>query len=93
MTFDDLNLNTPLLSALNNLGYTNPTTIQRKVFSVVMSGRDVCGIAQTGTGKTFSRAVSADGSRLNRNTESDQDFLTLIDDSPVHRYSFRQKKV
>ena len=53
MTFDDLNLNTPLLSALDNLGYTNPTTIQRKVFSVVMSGRDVCGIAQTGTGKTF----------------------------------------
>ena len=53
MTFDDLNLNTPLLSALDDLGYTNPTTIQRKVFSAVMSGADVCGIAQTGTGKTF----------------------------------------
>ena len=53
MTFDDLNLNTPLLSALDDLGYTNPTTIQRKVFSIVMSGSDVCGIAQTGTGKTF----------------------------------------
>ncbi len=53
MTFDDLNLNTPLLSALDDLGYTHPTTIQHKVFSVVMSGRDVCGIAQTGTGKTF----------------------------------------
>lgn len=53
MTFDDLNLNTPLLSALDDLGYTNPTTIQHKVFPIVMSGRDVCGIAQTGTGKTF----------------------------------------
>lgn len=53
MTFDDLNLNTPLLSALDELGYTNPTTIQHRVFPVVMSGRDVCGIAQTGTGKTF----------------------------------------
>jgi ATP-dependent RNA helicase RhlE len=53
MTFNDLNLNTPLLSALDDLGYTHPTTIQQKVFSVVMSGRDVCGIAQTGTGKTF----------------------------------------
>jgi ATP-dependent RNA helicase RhlE len=53
MTFSELNLSTPLLSALNDLGYTNPTTIQQKVFSVVMSGRDVCGIAQTGTGKTF----------------------------------------
>lgn len=53
MTFDDLNLNTPLLTALDELGYTTPTTIQHKVFPVAMSGRDVCGIAQTGTGKTF----------------------------------------
>jgi ATP-dependent RNA helicase RhlE len=53
MTFDDLNLNTPILSALDDLGYTTPTTIQYRVFPVVMSGRDVCGIAQTGTGKTF----------------------------------------
>ncbi len=53
MTFDDLNLNTPLLTALDDLGYTNPTTIQHRVFPIVMSGRDVCGIAQTGTGKTF----------------------------------------
>src|ERR1700757_4861778 len=53
MTFDELNLNTPLLSALDDLGYRNPTTIQRKAFSVIMAGVDVCGIAQTGTGKTF----------------------------------------
>ncbi len=53
MTFEDLNLNNALLSALNDAGYTNPTTIQHKVYPVVMSGRDVCGIAQTGTGKTF----------------------------------------
>lgn len=53
MTFDDLNLNTPLRTALDEMGYTIPTTIQQKVFPVVMSGRDVCGIAQTGTGKTF----------------------------------------
>jgi ATP-dependent RNA helicase RhlE len=53
MTFSDLNLNTPLLNALDDLGYTKPTTIQHKIFSVIMSGRDVCGIAQTGTGKTF----------------------------------------
>ncbi|MEP6700771.1 MAG: DEAD/DEAH box helicase [Bacteroidota bacterium] len=53
MTFDDLNLNTPLLTALKELGYKNPTPIQQRVFSIVMSGRDVCGIAQTGTGKTL----------------------------------------
>ncbi|HQW92531.1 MAG TPA: DEAD/DEAH box helicase [Ferruginibacter sp.] len=53
MTFHDLNLNGPLLNALDEQGYTNPTTIQYRVFPIVMSGRDVCGIAQTGTGKTF----------------------------------------
>ena len=53
MTFDQLNLNASLLKALNDLGYTHPTTIQHKAFSVIMSGKDVCGIAQTGTGKTF----------------------------------------
>jgi len=53
MQFADLNLNKPLLNALDELGYQKPTTIQEKVFSVVMSGADVCGIAQTGTGKTI----------------------------------------
>lgn len=52
-TFDDLNLNNPLRNALHDLGLSTPTPIQEKVFSVVMSGRDVVGIAQTGTGKTF----------------------------------------
>ena len=54
MTFDDLNLNKPLLNALADLNYTHPTTIQHKSFSVIMSGRDIVGIAQTGTGKTLS---------------------------------------
>jgi ATP-dependent RNA helicase RhlE len=53
MTFSDLNINKYLLNALQDEGYTTPTTIQEKVFSVVMSGADVCGIAQTGTGKTL----------------------------------------
>lgn len=51
--FSELNLSTPLLNALSDLGYTHATTIQGRAFSVVMSGRDVVGIAQTGTGKTF----------------------------------------
>ncbi len=53
MTFRDLNLNKPLWTALDEAGYTKPTTIQSKAFSVIMSGRDVQGIAQTGTGKTI----------------------------------------
>ncbi|HQW82858.1 MAG TPA: DEAD/DEAH box helicase [Ferruginibacter sp.] len=53
MLFSDLNLNKPILKALDELGLVTATTIQHRVFSAVMSGRDVCGIAQTGTGKTF----------------------------------------
>jgi len=53
MSFETLNLNNPLRNALAELGVQNPTNIQEKVFPVVMSGVDVVGIAQTGTGKTF----------------------------------------
>ena len=53
MKFDELNLNRPLLNALEEMGYVHPTTIQHKGFPVIMSGRDVVGIAQTGTGKTM----------------------------------------
>ena len=53
MTFQELNLNTPLLNALIDLGFENPTPVQEKVYPLVLSGRDVVGIAQTGTGKTF----------------------------------------
>ncbi len=53
MQFTDFNLTTPLLNALSDLGITTPTTIQQNAFSVIMSGRDVVGIAQTGTGKTI----------------------------------------
>lgn len=53
MDFRDLNLNTPLYNALDDLGFTTPTPIQAESFSVVASGKDVVGIAQTGTGKTF----------------------------------------
>ncbi len=53
MQFTELNINTPLLNALEDKEYTIPTTIQAKAFSVVMSGADMVGIAQTGTGKTL----------------------------------------
>jgi ATP-dependent RNA helicase RhlE len=53
MTFEELNINSPLLNALNDLGFTEPTPIQAKAYPTIMSGRDVVGIAQTGTGKTF----------------------------------------
>lgn len=53
MNFSSLNLNTPLTNALEDLGYETATPIQHQSFSVIMSGKDVVGIAQTGTGKTL----------------------------------------
>jgi len=53
MTFSDLNLNRFLLDALTEMGFETPTPIQEKAFSVIMSSRDMVGIAQTGTGKTY----------------------------------------
>lgn len=53
MTFQEFNIHKPLLNALNDLGYTEATPIQEKAFSPIMSGKDVLGIAQTGTGKTL----------------------------------------
>ena len=53
MTFNDLNLNSSLIKALDELGLTQPTPIQANAFSVAMSGKDMVGIAQTGTGKTL----------------------------------------
>lgn len=53
MTFRDLNLKKQLWSALDDLGYDVPTTIQAASFNVMMSGKDTIGIAQTGTGKTL----------------------------------------
>lgn len=52
-TFEDLNLSKQLYNAIEDLGFVHPTPIQEQAFSVVRSGKDVVGIAQTGTGKTF----------------------------------------
>ena len=50
--FSDLGLSRPLLDALAAKNYSTPTPIQRDAIPVVLSGRDLLGIAQTGTGKT-----------------------------------------
>jgi superfamily II DNA/RNA helicase len=52
MSFADLGLSDELLKAVNDSGYTEPTPIQRQAVPSVLMGRDLIGIAQTGTGKT-----------------------------------------
>jgi ATP-dependent RNA helicase RhlE len=57
LTFNDFNLNTPLLNALSDMAITHPTTIQKKAIPAVMSGTDLVGVAQTGTGKTLAYLI------------------------------------
>jgi ATP-dependent RNA helicase RhlE len=52
-SFKDLNIAKPLLNALEDLGFTEPTPIQESAFPVVLSGKNVVGVSQTGTGKTL----------------------------------------
>lgn len=52
MTFKDLKLSQPILKALEAQGYTTPTPIQQQAIPLVLEGRDLLGVAQTGTGKT-----------------------------------------
>ena len=54
MTFEELGLSPKLLTAINAAGYTEPTPIQAGAIPLALTGRDVLGIAQTGTGKTAS---------------------------------------
>ena len=52
MSFDTLGLAEPLLRAVHEAGYTTPTPIQAQAIPAVLSGGDLLGGAQTGTGKT-----------------------------------------
>ena len=51
-SFDQFGLDPRILSAIERMGYTQPTPIQEKAIPVVLMGGDVMGAAQTGTGKT-----------------------------------------
>jgi ATP-dependent RNA helicase RhlE len=55
--FTDFGLGAPLLKALTQAGYETPTPIQAKAIPPALEGRDLCGIAQTGTGKTAAFAL------------------------------------
>ncbi|WP_099469240.1 DEAD/DEAH box helicase [Konateibacter massiliensis] len=57
MNFKDLNLSPLIVKALEKKGYTEPSPIQEKAIPLVLEGRDLLGIAQTGTGKTAAFAL------------------------------------
>jgi ATP-dependent RNA helicase RhlE len=57
MTFEDLNIISPILKSLKEQGYEEPTSIQARSIPLILKGKDVLGSAQTGTGKTGAFAI------------------------------------
>ncbi len=52
-SFNELKLSKQIHNAIDDLGFESLTPIQEKAYSVILSGKNVVGIAQTGTGKTL----------------------------------------
>jgi len=57
MTFSDLKITKSLITALDKMGYTDPTPIQQQAIPHILQGKDIFGCAQTGTGKTAAFAL------------------------------------
>jgi len=97
MTFKELNIAEPILRAVGEKGYTEATPIQRQGIPVALSGRDMLGIAQTGTGKTAAFAIpiiqqlwsARPGER--KAAEHDAPQQQQADDSRTGRNRFRGK--
>jgi ATP-dependent RNA helicase RhlE len=75
--FKSLNLNPKILNSLDEKGYTHPTPIQLQAIPHLLQGKDLLGIAQTGTGKTaaFSLPIL---DKLSKNNNKVQDFSTRV---------------
>ncbi len=69
MKFSDFSLHHQILTAVEKAGYDNPTPIQSKAIPEVLSGKDLLGLAQTGTGKTAAFALPILNRFLGSNTK------------------------
>ncbi|MEG2505517.1 MAG: DEAD/DEAH box helicase [Bacilli bacterium] len=79
MKFEDFGLDEPIMRALLEEGYEKPTLIQEKAIPIIMSGQDLLGCAQTGTGKTAAFALPIiQGLMLNGKVEQSKKIKALI---------------
>ena len=79
-TFEEMDLIAPLQRALKNENYKTPTPIQAKTIPLAVSGRDVLGCAQTGTGKTaaFALPMLNHLGKRNRKATSQRPFILIL---------------
>jgi ATP-dependent RNA helicase RhlE len=78
MQFNELNLMEPLLRAVSDQGYTEPTPIQEQAIPPLLAGRDVIGLAQTGTGKTAAFALPVLQHLMHNNTSPKKGVQVLV---------------
>ena len=79
MTFKELDLIEPILNALEKKGYSIPTPIQQQAIPIILSGSDIMGCAQTGTGKTAAFAIPIlQNLTKNKRSEGRRKIRTLI---------------
>ena len=83
MLFEELGLNTHVLDALKPLGYTEPTPIQGQTIPLILEGRDVLGVAQTGTGKTAAFALPIVNQLAERAAQGDKRRIRALILSPT----------
>ena len=75
--FNELNLNKQLFNAIEDLGFEQQTPIQSDTYSMILSGKDIVGIAQTGTGKTIAYCLPL-LQELSYSTQTNPRILILV---------------
>lgn len=90
MTFKELGLSAPILKALDHLEYTTPTPIQEQAIPIVLSGKDLLGCAQTGTGKTAAFAIPIIERLLANKTKNN--FIKVLVVTPTRELAIQIKK-
>jgi ATP-dependent RNA helicase DeaD len=84
VTFKELNLPTPILQALEKVGYEKPSPIQAKSIPLLLNGKDLLGQAQTGTGKTAAFALP-----MLSNIDPDDNFTQLLVLAPTRELAIQ----
>jgi ATP-dependent RNA helicase DeaD len=84
VTFKELNLPTPILQALEKVGYEKPSPIQAKSIPLLLDGHDLLGQAQTGTGKTAAFALP-----MLANIDPDESFTQLLVLAPTRELAIQ----
>ena len=83
MTFKELSIVEPILKALNKKGYKNPTLIQEKAIPLALLGKDILGIAQTGTGKTAAFTIPIIQQLIKKNSNSNKKTINALIFTPT----------